>query len=234
MIAKKNKKANLERKRFAFFQIGLLISGSLCLAAFEWSSAVPDEYAQELEAENMGLTLYEPPMDDKKIVIIEEKQPKVQKVINMDDIDKLKIVKHKLVEGKVALTNNKDIITIEGDGDPFGDISLDIIDENDIVDVPDVEPEFVGGESAMYQWIQDNMDYPELAAQMGIQGLVYVQFVVNKSGSITDSKVVQSPDDMLSEAALRMVKKMPKWKPGEQAGKKVRVRFTLPINFKLK
>jgi periplasmic protein TonB len=233
MIAKKNKKYNLERKRFAFFQIGLLLSGSLCLAAFEWSTAVPDEYVATLEDENSG-PIWADPITEKEIIII-EKKPKTTKLINMNNLDKIKIVKKKTVEGKVKTTFNNDIISMDGDENPFGDINMTISDPSEpIVDVPDVEPQFVGGETAMYQWIIKNMEYPPMAIEMGIQGLVYVQFVVNKSGSISSINTVKSPHKLLTKEAQRMVKKMPKWIPGEQAGKKVRVRFTLPINFKLK
>jgi len=97
----------------------------------------------------------------------------------------------------------------------------------------EVEPTFPGGESAMMTWIQEHIEYPQLAVEMGEQGIVYVQFVVNKDGSIEKVKIMRGVSDALDDEAKRVVKRMPKWTPGEQAGKKVRVRYTLPIHFRL-
>merc|ERR1711974_299537 len=106
-------------------------------------------------------------------------------------------------------------------------------DKEAIIDVPEVDPTFVGGEAAMAEWIQKNIEYPPMAVEMGEQGVVYVEFVVNTDGSIEQVKTKRGVSDALDAEAKRIVKKMPKWNPGEQAGKKVRVRFVLPINFRL-
>ena len=83
------------------------------------------------------------------------------------------------------------------------------------------------------KWLQKNIKYPSIAAENGVQGRVIVQFVVNKDGSIVDPVVLRSVDPYLDKEAIRVVKSMPKWKPGEQRGKPVRVKFTLPVMFKL-
>ena len=83
------------------------------------------------------------------------------------------------------------------------------------------------------KWLKDNMKYPSICQDNGIQGRVIVQFVVNKDGSIVDPVVARSVDPDLDKEALRVVKAMPKWKPGEQRGKAVRVKFTLPVQFRL-
>ena len=103
----------------------------------------------------------------------------------------------------------------------------------EVHDFAEVEPAFPGGEAAMAQWLNDNIEYPQLSVEMGEQGIVYVQFVVNKDGSIEQVRIVRGVSDALDDEAKRVVKKMPKWSPGEQAGKPVRVRFTLPIHFRL-
>ncbi|MCR5534190.1 MAG: M56 family metallopeptidase [Bacteroidaceae bacterium] len=92
---------------------------------------------------------------------------------------------------------------------------------------------FSGGEAAMFKWIVDNLKYPEECKAKGIQGRVYVQFVVNKDGSLSDAKILRSPDKALSQEAIRVVKAMPKWKPAKQGEKAVRSYFRLPIIFKL-
>ena len=94
-------------------------------------------------------------------------------------------------------------------------------------------PEFEGGVENMMKFLQTNIKYPEEAKKKGTQGRVVVQFVVEKDGSIVESKVVKSVSPELDAEALRVVKAMPKWIPGEQRGKKVRVLFTLPVSFKI-
>jgi TonB family protein len=119
---------------------------------------------------------------------------------------------------------------VAGTGDGDGDME---IKEEPIADFAEVEPAFPGGEVAMANFIRENIVYPELAREMGEQGTVYVQFVVNSDGSIQDAVVVKKVSELLDKEAIRVVKMMPKWTAGEQAGKKVRVRFTLPINFRI-
>jgi protein TonB len=95
-------------------------------------------------------------------------------------------------------------------------------------------PEFPGGEKALYEYIKNNIRYPEVARTSGITGTVYVQFVVEKDGSISDVKVLRGIGGGCDEEAVRVVKSMPKWKPGKQRGQPVRVYYTLPIDFKIK
>ena len=92
---------------------------------------------------------------------------------------------------------------------------------------------FPGGEAAMFKWIADRIKYPEECKANGIQGRVYVQFVVNEDGSLSDAKILRSPDKALSQEAIRVVKAMPKWKPAKQGEKAVRSYFRLPFSFKL-
>ena len=106
--------------------------------------------------------------------------------------------------------------------------------KNDMVfDIVEVMPQFPGGQIAMLQYIMENMKYPEQAMKEGIQGRVTVRFIVEKDGSISDVKPVLSVHPLLNKEAVRVVKSMPKWTPGKQNGKPVRVRFNLPVMFKL-
>lgn len=100
-----------------------------------------------------------------------------------------------------------------------------------IADFAEVEPEFPGGEDAMIKFIQANVVYPEKSREMGEQGTVYVQFVVNTDGSITDIVILKGVSELLDEEAMRVIKLMPNWKPGVQNGKPVRVRYQIPIKF---
>ena len=106
--------------------------------------------------------------------------------------------------------------------------------KNDMVfDVVEVMPQFPGGQIAMLQYIMKNMKYPEQAMKEGIQGRVAVRFIVEKDGSISDVKPILSVHPLLNKEAVRVVESMPKWSPGKQNGKPVRVRFNLPVMFKL-
>lgn len=97
----------------------------------------------------------------------------------------------------------------------------------------DKMPEYPGGIPALSAFLSENIKYPKSALEEGIYGCVYISFVVEKNGKISDVQVARSVHSSLDEEAARVVKMMPKWTPGIQNGKPVRVRFTLPVNFKL-
>jgi protein TonB len=106
-------------------------------------------------------------------------------------------------------------------------------EETKVFDVVEQMPEFPGGQAALLKWIGDNIKYPAIAQEQGIQGRVFAQFVVNKDGSIVDVKILRSPDPSLSKEAERVIKLMPKWRPARQGNKNVRSRFNLPVMFRL-
>ena len=106
--------------------------------------------------------------------------------------------------------------------------------KNDMVfDVVEVMPQFPGGQIAMLKYIMENIKYPKQIMEEGIQGRVAVRFIVEKDGSISDVKPILSVHPLLNKEAVRVVKSMPKWSPGKHNGKPVRVRFNLPVMFKL-
>ena len=106
-------------------------------------------------------------------------------------------------------------------------------EENKVFDVVEQMPSFPGGMPALMKWLSDNMKYPPIAAENGVQGRVIVQFVVEKDGSVADVHVARSVDPSLDKEAVRVVKVMPKWIPGKQNGSAVRVKYTVPVLFKL-
>ena len=106
-------------------------------------------------------------------------------------------------------------------------------EENKIFDVVEEQPSFPGGAGALMQWLRDNINYPVIAAENGIEGRVTVQFVVSKTGAISDVRVARSVDPSLDKEAVRVVSSMPNWTPGKQNGSAVNVRYTLPVIFKL-
>ena len=116
---------------------------------------------------------------------------------------------------------------------------VEILEEEDereveqIFDVVEEQASFPGGLQAMMEFLGKNTKYPEMARENGIQGRVYIQFVVYKDGSIKDVKVMKGRHATLDKEAVRVVKSMPKWVPGKQRGKSVNSRFTLPVKFKI-
>ena len=107
------------------------------------------------------------------------------------------------------------------------------VEDNKIFEVVEQKPSFPGGDGALMSWLSQNIKYPSIAAEIGVQGRVIVQFVVEKDGSITDVKIAKSVDPSLDKEAARVIKSMPHWIAGRQNGSPVRVRFTVPVNFKL-
>ena len=111
--------------------------------------------------------------------------------------------------------------------------STNFAESEDVEFRPTIEPHFVGGVEAMVLYITKNIVYPAKAKQDNKQGVVYISFIVEKDGSITNISIPKSPNDLLSKEAIRVVQEMPKWKVGIQNGEKVRVLFTLPIHFRI-
>ncbi len=107
------------------------------------------------------------------------------------------------------------------------------VEDNKIFEVVEQKPSFPGGDGALMSWLSQNIKYPSIAAEIGVQGRVIVQFVVEKDGSITDVKIAKSVDPSLDKEAARVIKSMPHWIAGRQNGSPVRVRFTVPVTFKL-
>lgn len=106
--------------------------------------------------------------------------------------------------------------------------------EEEVFVVVEEDPEFPGGMDALYQYLASNIRYPKQAKEEGIQGRVFVNFVIEKDGSVSNVKVLRDIGGGCAEEAMRVVQAMPKWKPGRQRGKRVRTQYTLPINFNLK
>ncbi len=219
MESKKTKKADLERRRLYHFTIGLVLTVSTVFVAFEWKykertlinfEVVAEEFPEAIE---MPVTEIKPP-----------EPPKVQPVIIPVDDDE-----------EVDVTIDF-IIDVEID-DPIPDMAeMDEpeVEETDKIHiVVEEQPSFPGGEKAFYQYVASKMKYPKLAVRQGIDGRVFVQFVVNQDGSLTDIQVIKGIGGGCDEEAVRVLESAPRWNPGKQRGKPVRVRMVLPIIFQL-
>jgi len=144
-------------------------------------------------------------------------------------LELVKVVKDEQpIENKIIIIDQESevniIIEIEEEIEPVIEQIFDVVEEN---------PEFIGGMSKLYEYLGKNIQYPEMAKENGIQGKVFVQFVVWKDGTIKDVKVVKGVHKTLDSEALRVITRMPLWSPGKQRGKNVNTRFTLPIKFRI-
>jgi periplasmic protein TonB len=226
MELKKTRKADLEKNKGIFLQIGLVVVLSLILIAFEWTSRPDSGDSDRLvaeasfEVEEMQITRRqeEPPP--------EPPQQRVAEILN-------------IVEDDVVLDDDFDF-NVEADSRTefvfkgFTDEKEEFTDDEVFFIVEDM-PKFNGGDPAteFRKYISQNLRYPEIAAENGISGRVIVQFAVNNKGRVVDAVVVVGVDPALDKEALRVVMASPAWTPGKQRGKEVKVLFTFPINFVL-
>lgn len=178
-----------------------------------------------------------PPIDKPKPPPPQVQLPKLQKVIKFVPP---KVVKEEVVEEVPTIEEIKQnevaAVEVEGPTEVVFEEPAPVVveeDENKIFMVVEQQPEFEGGYEAMMNFIRKNMRYPASARRMGIDGTVYVSFVVGKDGAINDVKVLRGISADCDKEAVRVVQMMPPWKPGKQNGKPVFVRFNLPIKFKL-
>jgi protein TonB len=228
MEIKKTPKADLENKRNILLTLGLIIALGAIFAAFEYKTHTK-------KADSLG-QIQAMDVEDEIIPITREQEqppppppppPQVVEVLNIVDDD---------VEIKDEL-----IIDTEVTEDMIIDVAPVVStvakeeeeEETQVFFIVEDMPEFPGGEAALRQFIANEIKYPVIAQENGIQGRVYVTFVVNTDGSIADAKIARGVDPSLDKEALRVVSTLPRWKPGMQRGKAVRVSYTVPINFVL-
>ena len=225
MDAKKSKKVDLREKRGLFFQIGMVVSLAIVFTAFQWTSkdnlvnysGLKSELNMDFESEWLPLPT-------------ERKEQEVPKIKVVDVID--------IVDDKTE--NIPDIIIEETEGDLDAIITI-VAMEPEEIDKTEPEtfwiveemPSYPGGNRQLLIDIMSRVKYPEIAKQNGIQGKVFIEFVVNKKGIVDKVKVSRSVDSSLDEEAMRVIKTLSGWTPGMQRGKAVNVSFTVPINFRL-
>lgn len=227
MELKKNDNANLEKRKGVFFQLGMVITLSLILIGFEWTSSGLSENRFDtgegdvIDEEIIPVTRQEKP-EPKTL----PKPPKVTEVLN-------------IVENDVTIENELILDDLESDQDEIVQIlDFDMDDEEkeeaEIFFIVEDMPSFKGkGLNGFRNWVMKNLNYPEIAAENGISGTVYVMFVVEPSGLVNKVTIMRSVDPSLDKEAIRVVKTSPKWTAGKQRGKPVRVAFTFPIKFVL-
>jgi protein TonB len=227
MEIKKSPKADLESKKSTWLLVGYVIILAILFVAFEWT-----EYDVKVDTSN---ALVDVIFEEEIVPVTQANQsvapppaeaPKVIEILNIVD-DKASVAETSLASseetgGKVEVKYVAPTAVVEEEPE-----------EQTIFEVVENMPEYPGGMAALMQFLSKNIKYPTIAQENGTQGRVIVQFVVNRDGSIVDPVVVRSVDPYLDKEALRVILTMPKWKPGMQRGKAVRVKYTVPVQFRL-
>ncbi len=232
MELKKNPKADLEKRKGLYFEIGLVVILAVCLCAFSIKSYDKDEStgASQAQAEEME------EMEEIENTDVEETPPPPppppaeEPELNMDQIEVVEDTKEIKTEIEI-----KDFDEVQNTQIAEVKIEEEVEEEEvKIFTVVENDPEFPGGMDALYKYLAENIKYPQLARDNGITGKVYVTFVVERDGSIANPRILRDIGGGCGAEAIRVVKSMPKWTPGKQRGKAVRVQFNLPVNFNLK
>lgn len=227
MNVKKSPKANLENRRTTYVLMGLVFALGAFYVAFEWTQKEIKVY----EAQNNMEVFFEEEMIENTIQQEETLPPPPPPA--PDVIEELNIVDNDVETAEVEIVSEDDQKTVqEMVRVPIAPIEEDP-EENVVFKVVENMPEFPGGVTELMKYLNNNVKYPIIAQENGIQGRVVVQFTVRRDGSIDDIEVVRSADPNLDKEAVRVIKSMPNWKPGEQRGKKVNCKFTVPVVFKL-
>ena len=154
-------------------------------------------------------------------------------IANAKAAEQKRLEQQRAEEERLRIQREKEKQERIGESAEIQDDVVVVVEESEIFHVVEKQPEFPGGMVELMRYIQKSIKYPAICQEQGIQGRVIVQFVINADGSIVDPQVIKPVNPYLDKEALRVVSTMPKWKPGEQDGKKVRVRFTLPVTFRL-
>ncbi|WP_455592072.1 energy transducer TonB [Bacteroides sp.] len=226
MEVKKSPKADLEGKKTTWLLIGYVVVLAFLFVAFEWTERdIKIDTSQALtdvvfEEEIIPIT-----QQEEKVAPPPPEAPSVAEVLTIVDD------KSDVQETAIASTEET------GQKVEVKYVPVQVVEEEPeeqtIFEIVENMPEFPGGMAQCLQFLAKNIKYPTIAQENGTQGRVIIQFVVNKDGSIVDPKVVRSVDPYLDKEALRVIMTMPKWKPGMQRGKPVRVKFTVPVMFRL-
>lgn len=229
MEVKKSEKASLENKRLLFVEFGFVVSLLIVLIAFEWSSK--DKKVSTLQADNQELVEEEiipitldtppPPPEMPKIPLLSDQIDIIDDNIKVDD-------------NLINLEDNSNLgVQIM---DYVEEVKEEAVEEEAIpFQLVEQKPSFNGGDANEFsKWVNERLVYPEIAKENGVQGRVMLQFTVNTDGTVSNVKVLRGVDPALDKEAVRVVKMSPKWKPGKQRDRAVKVNYTFPVIFQLR
>jgi len=229
MKEKKNPEISLENRRGGYFAIGLLFTLALVLSMFEWKS-------YDTETVEIQRSIHLNTIEEEIVPVSQETPPPPPPPPQVTtDIQ--------IVANESEIKEELDIEDMDVDVDTKVDYTVpdiqqempeEVIEEEEIFTIVEKMPEFPGGLKALFGYLKKKLKYPAMAKDAGIKGKVYVTFIVDKDGSITNVEVLRGIGGGCDEEAIKVVKEMPKWEPGRQRNKPVRVQYNLPISFILK
>lgn len=230
MESKVSPKADLQNKSLLFLEIGLIVALGICLLAFEWSSSD--------KVETIDLAAQTVAVEEEEIINTQEQQeipPEIPKIPVLSDIIDI-------VDDDIQVNDDLFIDTEDN-----ANLGVEIMDYHTAVEEEEVEeeaipfalveekPKFQGGDANTFSaWVNKNLNYPEIAKENGVQGRVTLQFTVNTDGSVSDVKVLRGVDSSLDKEAVRIVSQSPKWTPGKQRERPVKVTYVFPVIFQLR
>ena len=225
MEIKKSPKADLQNKRGLLLEIGLCVALGLVILAFAYT---PKEHRIQQIDTSYG------PVEEQitEITRQDQKPPEPPKKIEV-----------KVIADILEVVTNDTKINTDVDFTEFDENAeieqIVVVEEEEVEDDQpflraETMPSFQGGDlNTFRKWVQDNVRFPQIALENGIQGRVTLSFVIEKDGRLTNIQVLQTPDRSLSEEAIRVLNKSPKWSPGKQRNQTVRVKYTLPVDFRV-
>ncbi len=229
MEVKKSPKASLENKRLLFTEIGLVIALGVVLGAFNWSTKNKAESVFEDTAQEV--------IEDEMVPITQETPPPPPETpqipVLSDQID--------IVDDEIQVDDN--ILNLEDDAslgveimDYVEEVEEEVVEEEAIpFQLVEQKPTFQGGDANNFRtWVNSKLEYPEIAKENGIQGRVMLQFTVGADGKVSNVKVLRGVDPTLDKEAVRVVSMSPKWEPGRQRDRAVKVTYTFPVIFQLR
>ena len=208
MEIKKTEKASMENKRFLFTEIGMVIALLIVWGAFSYTSR--EKKVATLEADQTVVEV------EDMVPITEETPPPPEAAPKIP-----------------ILSDQIDIVddNIKVDDSMFQNIE----DSNEGFEIMEEKPSFNGGDANEFsKWVNSRLVYPEIAKENGVQGRVTLQFTVNADGTVSNVKVLRGVDSSLDKEAVRVVSSSPKWKPGKQRDRAVKVTYTFPVIFQLR
>ncbi|MDO4757728.1 MAG: energy transducer TonB [Rikenellaceae bacterium] len=225
MEIKKSPKADLQNKRGLLLEIGLAVALAIVIGAFAWT---PKEH--RIEQVDLNYAIVEEEITE--ITRQDQKPPEPPKKVEVKVIADLLQVVTNDTKIETAMTFDE----FDEDAEVFQEVEEvveEIVDDEPFL-IVETMPSFQGGDLNTFRnWVQSNVRFPQIALENGIQGTVVLSFVIEKDGSLTNIQVLRTPDRSLSEEASRVLQKSPKWSPGKQRNQVVRVKYTLPVVFRV-
>ena len=225
MEEKKSPKANLENKKLMFTQIGMIIALLIAWLAFEHKSYDKRELDESLLNREVVL-------DEEMVEITKQEEQKPQPVDQPQQTTQLEIVDDNVETEDININAEVEQNEVIEEYVAPEVVEEEVV-EQEIFQIVEEMPAFPGGEAKLMEYVGKNIKYPQIARETGIQGRVFIGFVVEPDGSVSNVKLLRGIGGGCDEEAMRVVKSMPKWKPGKQRGKAVRVSYQIPVFFKL-